>query len=179
MRTSGAEDGRSHGYLCGCRERVVLAEDGLAEHVGAVLALDGEDFLADAIDTPGLNLLFDDGIELFDDVELVNLLCKIFDHLAGKRVNNTEFKNGSVRNGFLNILIRDTRSDDTYLRVIHLDTVNGEICTVLGHLLLACLNDGMTLDRVTGHHNVFSYIFFIRNVDGLKSLLELNDTLRM
>ena len=52
VRAAGAEDWRARRNLCGGSSLKLHAKDTLTDHVGAVLALKGEAFFADTVDTP-------------------------------------------------------------------------------------------------------------------------------
>ena len=69
---SGTEDGRTGRNLGSRLNAQIHTQNALSDHVGAVLALDGEELLADAVDAPCADLLLDDRLKFLKDVENID-----------------------------------------------------------------------------------------------------------
>ncbi len=91
VRTAGAEDRGTCRNLCGHGGLDLHAEDALADHVGAVLALQCKEFLADTVDPPRSDLLLDQRLKLLENIEFIDLGGKLFDQFPRQGVHKTKF----------------------------------------------------------------------------------------
>ena len=72
VRTAGAKNRRACRNLCGRGGFQFHAKDAFADHVGAVFALYGEEFLADTVNAPRLDLFFDQRFQFLKNIEFIN-----------------------------------------------------------------------------------------------------------
>ena len=179
VRAARAKDRRSLRSICGSLKLQRLSEKLLTKHIGAVLPLYRKELLALAGNAPGLYLLFDDRIQLLNNVERVYLCGKIKDQLLRKRVHKTELEHGRIRHRLSNILIRDTGGDHTDLCVSHLHTVDRHFASVNCHALLAVLHMEMTRLGAAGHHDVLAEILLVRLELTVHAFLKVYKSLRM
>ena len=91
MRAARAHDGRAgrHGVF-----KLLALRNGAAEGGGnevlRIFVLQGEDIFADDREPELLAVIFDDGIELFDDGERLHLGSELLDELFGQGMHHAE-----------------------------------------------------------------------------------------
>ena len=124
--TTGAENGRTGGSFLLFKYNVILSENDLFEKIYAVFALTGKYVLALYAISPSANLIFDNGLELFENVYVLNLSHKIIYQLFGDGIYKTEFQNACRGECLLNVLICDAAGDKAELLIVDLHFVDRE-----------------------------------------------------
>ena len=184
VRASGTEDRRPGRDLRLRFDAEVHAEHLFPDHIGAVLALDRESLLADAGDSPGSDLFFHHGLQLFENIELVYLGRKVLDELFRKRVAHAQLEDRRVRAYFFDILVSDALSDEADLlavqgHIAHLYGVERSSVRVFRQILHALFDDQVTLFCHTGHHDILLDISLVGLVLDLLAVAELHLALGM
>ena len=179
VRAARTEDGRPsrrRGRSCDIQ---LLSADGGADHIGAVLALNGEDLLADSLDPPGSYLFLDHRIQFLYNIELLHFGSKLFDHLPGQRIHHAKLQHRGVGQGLLYILIGDPAGDDSDLCIVHLNGIDRQGIGRLLKLQVPLLDLHMAELGVAWHHNRLLDILYIRFVLRTFPLSQFHQPLRM
>ena len=183
MRTSGAHHRRTHGD-CGIRRHGVgqsFAER--LRHGSLRKFADGREHILATRDLYAVCAaeVFDDPVELFDDIKLFNGIGKIADKLFGQGIDDAELQHRSaVAEHLAHILITCTGRYDSDSGVG--SAFNAVECAFGGKFRDrrgARFDLGVLLLRVSGHHYVFLRILHIRFFRGVRTLAEFDKTLRM
>ena len=182
--TSGAEDRRAGRDLGSRFDAQILTEDALADHVGAVFALDGEEFLADAVDSPGADLLLDHGLKFFKDIKDIDLLREVLDQLLRQGIAHAELEDGGIGTYFLDILIRDAAGNEADFfavdgHIAHLDLIERLAAGPLFHVLHTLLDNEVALFGHAGHHDALGGVSLVLLVRRLYAVTEFDFTLGM
>ena len=165
MRTSGAHHRRTHGD-CGIRRHGVgqsFAER--LRHGSLRKFADGREHILAARDLYAVCAaeVFDDPVELFDDIKLFNGIGKIVDKLFGQGIDDTELQHRSaVAEHLTHILIACTgRYDADFVVGSAFNAVERAFGGKFRDRRGARFDLGVLLLRVSGHHYVFLRILHI------------------
>ena len=181
VRAARAHDGRAgrHG-VC----KLLALRNGAAEGGGdkilRIFVLQGEDILADDREPELLAVIFDDGIELFDDGERLHVGSELPDELFGQGMHHAELQDAdAVAEDFLRVLIGSGRSDDAELLAAPFDAVEGGGLRIFFERLHALFNVVVPLLCVSGHHDVLFDILFVRLCGPLFAFARFHNALRV
>ena len=163
VRAAGAESGRTgHGGDADVHCLRLLAEDALAQELGVELIELAGHGLALAGDSRGEDLGLHEAVELFDDIELIDLGGKVTDKLDGQRVCQPELEEGGVLGeSVLCVLIRDGRGDDADLSAVYLHAVERRSAGIFFKRLHILFELGVIHHRVCRGGDVFARVAHI------------------
>ena len=125
--TAGAHDGRTgrNGVLDGIGAFLLLPE-GFRDQVLGEFVDQRQDLLAGDRDAQSADMVLDDGVQFFHDIQFVHFGREIPDQVHRKRIGHTQLQDAdSITKDFFNILIGGGGGNDTDLRAAHLDPVQG------------------------------------------------------
>ena len=148
---AGAQNGVTAGQVLHFLDIVgtgILIQDAVLQTdvqqtIGQQLIASGEQLLTYAVNTHGLDLLFDNGIQLLDDVDLVHLGGEVLDHVLGQRIAHAQLQDGSIGEHILDVGIHNAGADNAHLGIAHLDAVDAAGLDVVGDLLDVLLDAGV------------------------------------
>ena len=158
------------------------AQHALAHQLGVQLIQLAGQFLADAVDAGGLDLVLHEGVQLLDDVELLHLLGEVADQVHGQRIGQAQLQEGrALGEHLLGVLVADGGGDDANLAVAQLHLVQavlqGAGAAILGQLHQALLHDGVVQVGVGGGADVLTGVAGIGGSHVLHTLAELHQAL--
>ena len=91
MRTTCTHNGRTHRHVFGRGENLgFFAEDDLFNHILAIFTEESKTFLTLYVNTESSYELLDKAVKLLDNIECVNVLCKLGNKLLRKRIYHSE-----------------------------------------------------------------------------------------
>ena len=100
-----------------------FAADGPFDHPGIEFVGVGKDLLPGDLDSHGPDLLFDEGVQFLDHVELFHPGREFPDHPDRQRMDHAQFQVGIAGEDILGVMIRDAPRDDAGLGAVHLHPV--------------------------------------------------------
>ena len=166
MGTAGAHDRRTgrNGVRNGVSAFLFLPE-GFRDQILGEFIDQGQDLLAGDRNAQGADMILDDGIQFFHDVQFIHFCRETADQVHGEGIGHTQLQDAdSIAKDFFYILIGGGGGNNTDLCAAHLDPVQGGGLGIGGQQTGPLLNDGMTPFGIAGHHDVLADILFIGTV---------------
>ena len=207
MRTACAKKRRSARCVGACRCAFLKAvhaclrqfdAKSLADHVGAVLTLDGEQFFASVDRNAGrADLLLQERVAFFNHVELVDFACEGCDFCERQWIDNAQFEDTGIRQRFLDVLVADATGDDADFRIVQFFFIeriafdrrsefirterhaDHDVAGIFRDLRQTLLLLHMIDSRHGRHSHVLAEVLLIRNDLVLLALSFLHDPSRM
>ena len=183
---AGAQCGRTLGHLH-VGDGLVVGLDtqhALTHQLGIQLVHHAGQLLADAVDPGGLDLVLHEGLQLFDDVQLLHLLGEVADQVHGQGIGQAQLQEGrTLGEHFLGVLIIDGGGDDAHLAVTQLQLVQAVLqrggAAVLGQLHQTLLHQRMVGVGVGRCADVLAGVALVLGRHMLGALAELHQALGM
>src|SRR6266702_6121840 len=119
VRTSGTHVGWAPGQFVGRNASRLRQTKRGPEAARCQFAAERDDLLADRGNPHSLDLIFNKGIKLLDDIEFFNRGGKFTDQIVRKGVYHAEFEGRYMRQDFTDILITDAGGYDADLRIAY------------------------------------------------------------
>ena len=179
VRTSGAENRGTPRCLGRCVRFYFFMQNGFPQHIGAVLALNGEDFFAHNRNSPGADLFFHNRFQFFNNIKRFHLLCELFNQLSGKGMYQPQFQDRGIRQCFPDILIRNSAGDYANFAVTVFCPVDIKVTGIFGHLLETLFHNNMPLPGICRHQDILFNISDIRLIRHFNPFFRMNHALGM
>ena len=181
---AGAQCGGTLGH-CHIGDGLIVrldAQHTLPHQLGIQLVHDAGEFLAHAVDAGGLDLVLHEGLQLFDDVQLLHLGGEVADQVHGQRIGQAQLQEGgTLGEHFLGVLIGDGGGDDAHLAVAQFQLVQAVLqsggAAVLGQLHQTLLHQRMVGIGVGGGADELAGVALVLGGGVLHALAELHQTL--
>ena len=149
----------------------LFAENALLQKLRIQLVELSGQFLADAVDAGGLDLVFHEAVELLNDIELFDLGGKLADEIHGQRIGEAQLEERGVRReGVLGVFIGDGGGNDADLAAIEIHAVERRCAAVFLQSRQRGLHLGMVQVGVGGRGDVLAGVARIGR-DGLLGAL--------